>query len=50
MGQDIERKQNSSDDKLYEKYIKSPIYLDNKLPEYMDFDYTLSFLEKIIEL
>lgn len=38
-----------TDEKLYESYIKEPIYVDNKLPEYMDFDYTLSFLEKIIE-
>ena len=38
-----------SDNNLYKKYIESPIYVDNKLPEYMNFDYTLSFLEKIIE-
>ena len=38
-----------TDEKLYESYIKEPIYVDNKLPEYMDFDYTLLFLEKIIE-
>jgi hypothetical protein len=38
-----------TDEKLYESYIKEPIYVNNKLPEYMDFDYTLSFLEKIIE-
>ena len=34
---------------LYRKYIESPIFVDNKLPEYYDFDYTLNFLEKIIE-
>jgi hypothetical protein len=34
---------------LYKKYIEEPIYIDNKLPEYMDFDYTLDFLNKIIE-
>jgi len=34
---------------LYRKYIESPIFVDNKLPEYYDFDYTLNFLEKIVE-
>jgi hypothetical protein len=34
---------------LYKKYIESPIFLDNKLPEYYNFDYTLNFLEKIVE-
>jgi hypothetical protein len=34
---------------LYKKYIKAPIFLDNKLPEYYNFDYTLNFLEKIVE-
>ena len=38
-----------TDEKLYERYIKEPIYLNNKLPDYMSFDYTLAFLEKIIE-
>ncbi len=38
-----------NDDNLYRKYIESPMYVDNKLPDYMDFDYTLNFLEKIIE-
>ena len=28
-------------EELRKKYIKEPIYLDNKLPKYMDFDYTL---------
>jgi hypothetical protein len=34
---------------LYRKYIESPIFVDNKLPDYYDFDYTLNFLEKIVE-
>lgn len=34
---------------LYKSYLKAPIFLDNKLPEYYNFDYTLNFLEKIIE-
>jgi hypothetical protein len=34
---------------LYRKYIESPMFLDNKLPEYYNFDYTLDFLEKIVE-
>jgi len=34
---------------LYRKYIEAPIFLNNKLPEYYDFDYTLNFLEKIVE-
>ena len=38
-----------TDENLYKSYIKEPIYLDNKLPSYMNFDYTLEFLEKIIE-
>lgn len=38
-----------TDSNLHRKYIESPIFLNNKLPEYYDFDYTLSFLEKIIE-
>ena len=42
-------KQIDNNDNLYRKYIESPIYVDNKLPVYMDFDYTLNFLEKIIE-
>lgn len=37
------------DKSLHRKYIESPIFLDNKLPEYYDFEYTLNFLEKIIE-
>lgn len=39
-----------SDHKLYKEYIEAPIFLDNKLPEYYDFDYTLNFLEKIVEV
>jgi len=34
---------------LHRKYIEYPIFLDNKLPDYYSFDYTLSFLEKIVE-
>jgi hypothetical protein len=34
---------------LYKKYIESPIFLNNKLPDYYSFDYTLNFLEKIVE-
>jgi hypothetical protein len=34
---------------LHRKYIESPIFVDNKLPEYYDFDYTINFLEKIVE-
>jgi hypothetical protein len=34
---------------LYKKYIDEPIFVDNKLPDYYKFDYTLTFLEKIIE-
>jgi hypothetical protein len=38
-----------SDHDLYRKYIEAPIFLNNKLPEYYDFNYTLNFLEKIVE-
>lgn len=38
-----------SNSTVYKKYIESPIFVDNKLPEYYDFDYTLNFLEKIID-
>ena len=34
---------------LYKQYIEEPIYKDNKLPEYINFDYTLAFLEKILD-
>jgi len=44
---DVKRIDN--DKELHKKYIESPIFLNNKLPDYYDFDYTLSFLEKIIE-
>lgn len=37
------------DSSLHRKYIEAPIFVDNKLPEYYDFEYTLNFLEKIIE-
>lgn len=42
-------KEIDNNEELYKKYIKEPIYLDNKLPNYMDFDYTLDFLTKVIE-
>jgi len=42
-------KEIDSNQTLYQKYIQAPIFVDNKLPEYYDFDYTLSFLEKIVE-
>jgi hypothetical protein len=42
-------KEIDTNESLYRKYIESPIFVDNKLPEYYDFDYTLNFLEKIIE-
>lgn len=38
-----------TDEDLYKKYISEPIYVNNQIPEYFDFEYTLSFLEKIIE-
>lgn len=38
-----------SDQTTHKKYIESPIFVDNKLPEYYNFDYTLNFLEKMIE-
>jgi hypothetical protein len=38
-----------NDDNLYKKYIEAPLFLNNELPIYYDFDYTLNFLEKIVE-
>lgn len=38
-----------SDSSLHRKYIESPIFVDNKLPEYYDFEYTLNFLDKIVD-
>jgi len=38
-----------SDHNIYREKIESPIFVDNKLPEYYSFEYTLNFLEKIIE-
>jgi hypothetical protein len=38
-----------SDTELYRSYIEEPMYVNNTLPEYMSFDYTLNFLEKVIE-
>jgi hypothetical protein len=37
------------DENLRKKYINEPIFIDNKIPEYFDFEYTLNFLDKIIE-
>lgn len=42
-------KEIDNNESLYRQYIETPIFVDNKLPEYYDFDYTLSFLEKIVE-
>lgn len=42
-------KQIDNDEALRKKYIESPIFANNKLPEFFDFEYTLAFLEKIIE-
>lgn len=42
-------KEIDNNESLHRKYIESPIFVDNKLPEYYDFDYTLNFLEKIVE-
>ena len=38
-----------TDEELYRSYIEEPIYVNNTPPEYMNFDYTLNFLEKMIE-
>jgi hypothetical protein len=38
-----------SDNNLYKKYIEEPIFVDNKLPDYYSFDYTLNFLEKVVD-
>ena len=38
-----------SDNDLHKSYIEVPIFKDNKLPDYYSFDYTLEFLEKIVE-
>lgn len=42
-------KEIDSNEELYKKYIEEPIFVDNILPRYYDFDYTLEFLTKIIE-
>jgi len=44
-----EVKKIDNDKTIHKKYIESPIFIDNKLPEYYNFEYTLNFLEKIIE-
>jgi hypothetical protein len=38
-----------TDNDLHKKYIESPIFVDNKLPDYFDFDNVLGFLETIVE-
>ena len=38
-----------TDETLYRKYIAEPIYVDNKLPEYMSYDHTSNFLDKIVD-
>jgi hypothetical protein len=42
-------KEIDNNDQLYKKYIEAPIFMNNVLPNYYSFDYTLDFLEKIIE-
>jgi hypothetical protein len=42
-------KEIDNNETLYKRYIESPIFVDNKLPDYYDFDFTLNFLEKIVE-
>ena len=42
-------KEIDNNETLHRKYIESPIFVDNKLPDYYSFDYTLNFLEKIVE-
>lgn len=42
-------KQIDNDPLLHKKYIEEPIFVDNRLPQYYSFDYTLNFLEKIVE-
>jgi hypothetical protein len=42
-------KEIDNNEELWKKYIEEPIYLNNELPKYFDFDYTLNFLETIIE-
>lgn len=42
-------KEIDSNEELYRKYIEEPIFVNNKIPKYYDFDHTLEFLTKIIE-
>ena len=37
------------DDARYKKMLGEPLFTDNKLPEYFNSEYLLSFLERIIE-
>lgn len=43
----VKRLDSNSD--LHKSYIEAPIFKDNKLPDYYSFDYTLEFLEKMVE-
>ena len=38
-----------TDNSLYQKYIESPIFVNNVLPDYYSFDYVLNFLEKVVD-
>lgn len=38
-----------TDNNLHKRYIQSPLFVNNKLPDYFDLDNILSFLEKVIE-
>lgn len=42
-------KEINESDNLRESYLGQPIFKNNIIPEYYGFDYTLSFLDKIIE-
>jgi len=45
----VERvKQVDQDDNLYKKMVSEPIFVDNKLPYYMEKEYIFNFLEKVI--
>lgn len=37
------------DDQRYKKMLSEPLFIDNKLPEYFEPEYLLSFLERILE-
>ena len=42
-------KQIDTNDNLHKKYIEAPIFIDNKIPDYYNFDYVLNFLDRVIE-